>query len=217
MNTHETGHGFDDGNPFLVRSGSSFCNPVRYPWVPFWITDRIEISKTRASGKTILSLYEFRTLYDKGETSSKLSHNSNIIEKLVSFLRRSKLYKLPQLLNVLYGQMSFVGPPLRTREYLVSCDIEQVRRFHVKPGITGWAQIHNSIGLSKTEKDRLDVWYVDNKSLRLDLYILWVTIKKSINLKIMGNLGISWYKKLQEYAGKVSGDRNVGVRQSYRK
>ena len=165
----------------------------------------------------IFSLYEFRTLYDKGETSSKLSHNSNIIEKLVSFLRRSKLYKLPQLLNVLYGQMSFVGPPLSTREYLVSCDIEQVRRFHVKPGITGWAQIHDSIGLSNTEKDRLDVWYVDNKSLRLDLYILWVTIKKSINLKIMGNLGISWYKKLQEYAGKVSGDRNVGIRQNYRK
>ena len=162
-------------------------------------------------------LYEFRTLYDQGETSSKLSHNSSMMEKLVSFLRRSKLYKLPQLLNILFGQMSFVGPPLSTREYLVGCDIEQVRRFHVKPGITGWAQINDSIGLSRAENDRLDVWYVDNKCLKLDLCILWLSIKKSANLKIMGNLGIPWYKKIQEYIGKFSSDRNVGMRQSYRK
>jgi len=177
------------------------------------------ISKSLSPGRQgrLFYLYEFRIHHDKGEISLKLLPNSNKVEQMDSFLQRSKLHKLPQLLNILFGEMSFVGPTLSTREYLVNCDIEQVRRFHVKPGITGWAQINDSIGLSKSEKERLDVWYVDNKSLKLDLCILWLTIKKSINVKTMGNWGMPWYKKIQEYVGKVSGDRNMGIRQSYRK
>jgi lipopolysaccharide/colanic/teichoic acid biosynthesis glycosyltransferase len=94
------------------------------------------------------------------------------------FLRRWSIDELPQLINVLRGEMSLVGPRPLLVEYLPLYTPEQARRHEVLPGITGWAQVNGRNAISWEEKFNLDVWYVDNQSLWLDLKILWLTVKK---------------------------------------
>ncbi len=95
-----------------------------------------------------------------------------------SFLRSSSLDELPELWNVLKGEMSLVGPRPLLMEYLPLYSAEQYRRHEVRPGVTGWAQINGRNALSWKEKFELDVWYVDNQSFWLDLKIIFLTIKK---------------------------------------
>ena len=110
-------------------------------------------------------MYKFRTVSaDAGRWSE--------------FLRQSKLEELPQLWNILRGEMSFVGPCPIEDEFRARCSMEQVRRFHVKPGLTGWAQVNRKIAVSWAEKCSLDVWYVDNRSITLDFQILWLTLSQ---------------------------------------
>ncbi|MNH20494.1 putative sugar transferase EpsL [compost metagenome] len=97
-----------------------------------------------------------------------------------SFLRSSSLDELPELWNVVKGDMSLVGPRPLLMEYLSLYDAEQRRRHDVRPGVTGWAQINGRNALSWEEKFKLDVWYVDNRTFGLDLKILFLTIKKVI-------------------------------------
>ncbi|GER19500.1 hypothetical protein VCH24_45340 [Variovorax boronicumulans] len=94
------------------------------------------------------------------------------------FLRASSLDELPELWNVLKGDMSLVGPRPLLLDYLPLYSTEQSRRHEVRPGITGWAQINGRNALSWDEKFKLDVWYVDNQSLWLDIKILWLTVRK---------------------------------------
>jgi lipopolysaccharide/colanic/teichoic acid biosynthesis glycosyltransferase len=94
------------------------------------------------------------------------------------FLRASSLDELPELWNVIKGDMSLVGPRPLLMEYLPLYTAEQARRHEVRPGITGWAQINGRNSLTWEEKFALDVWYVDNRSLRLDMKILWLTVRK---------------------------------------
>ena len=94
------------------------------------------------------------------------------------FLRASSLDELPELWNVLKGDMSLVGPRPLLMDYLPLYSAEQARRHEVRPGITGWAQINGRNALSWEEKFKLDVWYVDNRSFRLDIKILWLTVRK---------------------------------------
>jgi lipopolysaccharide/colanic/teichoic acid biosynthesis glycosyltransferase len=94
------------------------------------------------------------------------------------FLRSSSLDELPELLNVLRGEMSLVGPRPLLMEYLPRYSREQARRHEVRPGITGWAQVNGRNAISWDEKFRLDVWYVDHHSFWLDLKILWLTLAK---------------------------------------
>lgn len=102
------------------------------------------------------------------------------------FLREYSLDELPELLNVLRGEMSLVGPRPLLIEYLERYTPEQARRHEVKPGITGWAQVNGRNALTWEEKFRLDVWYVDNWNIYLDLKILWLTV-----LKVIRREGIS--------------------------
>ena len=102
-------------------------------------------------------------------------------ERLTSFgrfLRSSSLDELPELWNVLKGDMSLVGPRPLLMEYLPLYSSEQARRHEVRPGITGWAQVNGRNAISWNEKFDLDVWYVDNQSIWLDIKILWLTVKK---------------------------------------
>lgn len=124
----------------------------------------------------IFRICKFRTMTDVRDAEGNLLEDHLRCPALGKFLRSSSLDELPELWNVLIGQMSLVGPrPLRCH-YLPLYSAEQARRHDVLPGITGWAQVSGRNSLSWEERFTLDVWYVDNLSFRLDLYILWRTI-----------------------------------------
>lgn len=121
-------------------------------------------------------MYKFRTMTEARDAHGNLLPDHQRLTPLGRWLRATSLDELPELVNVLKGDMSLVGPRPLLMEYLERYTPEQARRHEVKPGITGWAQIHGRNALSWEEKFRLDVWYVDHWSLWLDLKILWRTL-----------------------------------------
>jgi lipopolysaccharide/colanic/teichoic acid biosynthesis glycosyltransferase len=128
----------------------------------------------------IFTVYKFRTMTGDCDADGNLLSDEQRLIPLGQFLRKASLDELPQLWNVLMGDMSFVGPrPLLVR-YLDRYSPEQARRHDVRPGITGWAQVNGRNALTWDRKFRLDLWYVDNWSLWLDLKILLLTVKKVV-------------------------------------
>ncbi|QGZ30562.1 sugar transferase [Stutzerimonas stutzeri] len=125
-------------------------------------------------------MIKFRTMRDALDAAGNPLPDSERMTPFGSFLRSSSLDELPELWNVLKGDMSLVGPRPLLMEYLPLYSPEQFRRHEVRPGVTGWAQINGRNALSWEEKFKLDVWYVDNQSLWLDLKIIFRTIKKVI-------------------------------------
>ncbi len=126
----------------------------------------------------IFTVYKFRTMTSDCDAAGNLLSDEERLIPLGQFLRKASLDELPQLWNVLIGDMSFVGPrPLLVR-YLERYNSEQARRHDVQPGITGWAQVNGRNALSWDQKFGLDIWYVDNWSLWLDFKILLLTVKK---------------------------------------
>jgi len=121
-------------------------------------------------------MYKFRTMRDLRDAEGKLLPDEARLTPFGRWLRTTSLDELPELVNVLRGEMSLVGPRPLLMEYLDRYTPEQARRHEVKPGITGWAQIHGRNNLSWDERFKLDVWYVDNWSLWLDVKILWRTL-----------------------------------------
>ncbi|CAK8717224.1 Undecaprenyl phosphate N,N'-diacetylbacillosamine 1-phosphate transferase [Candidatus Electrothrix gigas] len=131
-------------------------------------------------------MYKFRTMTDERDTDGNLLSDEQRLVPFGRFLRSTSLDELPELINVLKGEMSLVGPRPLLMEYLDRYTAEQARRHEVLPGVTGWAQINGRNALSWEEKFNLDVWYVDNRSLWLDVKILWMTF-----LKVFRREGIS--------------------------
>jgi len=125
-------------------------------------------------------MIKFRTMRDAVDAAGNLLPDSERMTPFGSFLRASSLDELPELWNVFKGDMSLVGPRPLLMEYLPLYSPEQYRRHEVRPGVTGWAQINGRNALGWEEKFRLDVWYVDNRSLWLDLKIIFLTIKKVV-------------------------------------
>ncbi|WP_042470995.1 sugar transferase [Bacillus ndiopicus] len=126
----------------------------------------------------VFYVYKFRTMTDERDAHGELLSDA---ERLTSFgkqLRRLSLDELPQLWNVLKGDMSFVGPRPLLEEYLPLYNQRQAKRHNVRPGITGWAQVNGRNAISWEQKFEYDVWYVENQSLWLDLKILLLTVKK---------------------------------------
>ena len=123
-------------------------------------------------------MVKFRTMRDAIGPDGQPLPDSERMTPFGSFLRSASLDELPELWNVLKGDMSLVGPRPLLMEYLPLYSPEQARRHEVRPGVTGWAQINGRNALSWEEKFRLDVWYVDNQSFWLDLKILALTVKK---------------------------------------
>lgn len=122
------------------------------------------------------TILKFRTMVNAFDEDGRPLRDEKRLTSLGRFLRSTSLDELPELLNVLRGDMSLVGPRPLLMEYLLDrYTPEQARRHEVKPGITGWAQVNGRNALTWEEKFKLDVWYVDNWSLRLDLKILWLT------------------------------------------
>ena len=132
------------------------------------------------------AMYKFRTMTDARDSQGSLLPDEKRLGFFGRFLRNTSLDELPELFNVLKGDMSLVGPRPLLMEYLDRYTPEQFRRHEVKPGITGWAQVNGRNTLTWEEKFRLDVWYVDNRNIWLDLKILWLT-----GLKVLRREGIS--------------------------
>ena len=128
----------------------------------------------------LFAIYKFRTMADKRDRRGTLLPDAKRLTNLGRFLRNTSLDELPELLNVLNGDMSLVGPRPLLMQYIDRYTPEQARRHEVKPGITGWAQINGRNALTWEEKFKLDVWYVDNRSFWLDFKILARTIGKVI-------------------------------------
>lgn len=123
-------------------------------------------------------LIKFRTMRDAFDAQGNPLPDADRMTPFGSFLRSTSLDELPELWNVLKGEMSLVGPRPLLMEYLPLYTPEQARRHDVKPGITGWVQVNGRNALSWEEKFKLDVWYVDHQSFALDLKILFLTLKK---------------------------------------
>jgi sugar transferase EpsL len=127
------------------------------------------------------TLYKFRTMRDLRDAEGRPLPDPRRLTRLGRFLRRTSLDELPELWNVLRGDMSLVGPRPLLMEYLERYTPEQMRRHEVRPGITGWTQLNGRNALTWEEKFRLDVWYIDNRSLGLDLRILVRTVWKVLS------------------------------------
>jgi len=125
-------------------------------------------------------MIKFRTMTNQCDASGNLLPDAKRLTAFGRFLRSTSLDELPELWNVLKGDMSLVGPRPLLMEYLPLYSPEQARRHEVRPGITGWAQVNGRNAISWDEKFDLDVWYVDNQSIWLDIKILWLTVKKVI-------------------------------------
>jgi sugar transferase EpsL len=119
---------------------------------------------------------KFRTMLDAFDASGQPLPDGARLTPLGRFLRRASLDELPQLINVIKGDMSLVGPRPLLMEYLPLYSPEQARRHDVRPGITGWAQVNGRNAITWEEKFRLDIWYVDHRSALLDFRILWMTL-----------------------------------------
>lgn len=125
-------------------------------------------------------MIKFRTMTDQRGLDGELLPDTQRLTPFGRFLRSTSLDELPELWNVLRGDMSLVGPRPLLMEYLPLYSPEQARRHEVRPGITGWAQVNGRNALSWDERFKLDIWYVDHRSLWLDLRILWLTVRKVI-------------------------------------
>lgn len=123
-------------------------------------------------------VYKFRTMTNETDENGELLPDAERLTETGKFLRKYSLDELPQLINVIKGDISLVGPRPLLMEYNDLYNDEQRRRLDVKPGITGWAQVNGRNALSWEDKFKLDVWYVDNQSFMLDMYILYLTVIK---------------------------------------
>jgi len=128
----------------------------------------------------IFTIYKFKTMSDERDSNGELLPDEKRLSKIGKTIRKTSLDELPQLFNVLKGDMSFVGPRPLLVEYLELYSDEQKRRHEVKAGITGWAQVNGRNAISWAQKFEYDVWYVDNQSFWFDMKILWMTFLKVI-------------------------------------
>lgn len=128
----------------------------------------------------IFKVVKFKTMTDERDIDGNLLPDEKRLTKVGKFVRSTSIDELPQLINVLKGDMSLIGPRPLLVQYLPLYSKEQARRHEVRPGITGWAQCHGRNAISWAEKFKLDVWYVDHCSFMVDMKIIWITIHKVI-------------------------------------
>jgi len=167
-----------------------------------WIAQRRILFRQLRPGLhgTPFTLLKFCTMTDERDQHGILLPDERRLTRLGSLVRSSSLDELPQLWNVLKGEMSLVGPRPLLMQYLERYSPEQARRLEAPPGITGWAQVNGRNALSWEEKFDLDVWYVDHCSFALDLRILWLTL-----LKVLKREGISQgdHATMPEFMGQA--------------
>jgi sugar transferase EpsL len=148
-------------------------------------------------------LYKFRTMTDAEDGGGELLPDASRLTRGGRFLRSTSLDELPELVNVLKGDMSLVGPRPLLMQYLDRYTPEQSRRLRIKPGITGWAQVNGRNALTWEKRFKLDVWYVDNLSFWLDLKILAITISKIVKREGINQPGEATAEEFQGASERV--------------
>ena len=147
----------------------------------------------------IFKIIKFKTMTDERDADGNLLPDEQRLTKVGSWVRSTSIDELPQLFNVLKGDMSLIGPRPLLVEYLPLYSKEQARRHEVRPGISGWAQCHGRNAISWNEKFRLDVWYVDHVSLKIDAAIVWITIRKVLRCADISEQG---FATMESFNGK---------------
>ena len=150
----------------------------------------------------LFNMVKFRTMTDARGPDDQLLPDADRLTPLGRFLRASSLDELPELWNVLKGEMSLVGPRPLLMQYLPLYSPEQARRHDARPGITGWAQVNGRNALNWEDKFKLDVWYVDNRTLWLDLKILWLTVHKVL---VREGISAAGEATMSEFRGSQQG------------
>lgn len=135
----------------------------------------------------IFKVIKFKTMTDERDADGKLLPDAQRLTKVGKFVRSTSIDELPQLINVLKGDMALFGPRPLLPQYLPLYSPEQARRHEVRPGISGWAQCHGRNAISWTEKFKLDVWYVDHCTLWTDLQVIWISIVKVVKRADINN------------------------------
>lgn len=140
----------------------------------------------------IFKVIKFKTMTDERDVAGNFLPDEKRLTKVGKFVRSTSIDELPQLINVLKGDMALIGPRPLLVQYLSLYSPEQARRHEVRPGISGWAQCHGRNAISWTEKFKLDVWYVDHLSLLTDLKVIGLTIKKVLFKEDINQVGGQW-------------------------
>ena len=143
-----------------------------------WLEPAIFLQERPGKDGKIFKVIKYKTMTDERDEKGDLLPDEARLTKVGKFVRSTSIDELPQLINVLKGDMALIGPRPLLVKYLPRYSKEQMRRHEVRPGISGWAQCHGRNAISWTEKFRLDVWYVDHVSLITDLKVIWLTILK---------------------------------------
>ena len=158
-------------------------NNERKGWLKRWLDPVIFMQERPGLDGKIFKVIKFKTMTDERDAEGNLLPDEQRLTKVGKFVRSTSIDELPQLINVLKGDMALIGPrPLRI-EYLPLYSKEQARRHEVRPGISGWAQCHGRNSISWTEKFKLDVWYVDHCTLMTDIKVIFITIKNVLMRK----------------------------------
>lgn len=147
----------------------------------------------------IFKVIKFKTMTDERDVEGNLLPDEMRLTKVGKFVRSTSLDELPQLINVLKGDMSLIGPRPLLPEYLPLYSKEQARRHDVRPGISGWAQCHGRNSISWTEKFKLDVWYVDHLSFMTDLKVIWMTIASVVKREGISEEGMATVEDFNGY------------------
>ena len=137
----------------------------------------------------IFKVIKFKTMTDERDENGRLLPDAERLTKVGKFVRSTSIDELPQLINVLKGDMALIGPRPLLPQYLPLYSPEQARRHEIRPGISGWAQCHGRNAISWTEKFKLDVWYVDHVSFLTDIKVIWITIMKVLKRADINEVG----------------------------
>lgn len=164
---------------------------VSFKGNPFFLQSR------PGKNEKLFKIIKFRTMKDKRNESGNLLPDEQRLTPTGKFVRRTSLDEIPQLINVLKGDMSLIGPRPLLPEYIPLYTREQRKRHRVKPGITGWAQVNGRNELSWEQKHSLDIWYVENVNFVLDLKILLMTIKKVVASEGINSKGVATAEKFK--------------------
>jgi lipopolysaccharide/colanic/teichoic acid biosynthesis glycosyltransferase len=175
----------------FVNKGNNNLNVNYNPnerkgWLKRWLEPVIFTQERPGKDAKIFKVIKFKTMTDERDTEGNLLPDAQRLTRVGRIVRSTSIDELPQLINVLKGDMALIGPRPLMPQYLELYSPEQMRRHEVRPGITGWAQINGRNAISFTERFKLDVWYVDHLTFLLDLKIFFMTI-----LKIFKREGIS--------------------------
>jgi undecaprenyl phosphate N,N'-diacetylbacillosamine 1-phosphate transferase len=174
----------------LALAGLLIASPIFFlVWLALTLANRGEpffFQSRPGKGGKIFRIVKFRTMNNRRDAKGELLPDAERLTPVGSFVRKTSFDEIPQLINVLKGDMSLIGPRPLLVEYLPLYSREQARRHDVRPGITGWAQVNGRNAIDWETKFLLDVWYVDHLSFLLDLKIIWLTV-----LKVFRSEGIS--------------------------